>query len=528
MRRIAVWVGIVVMMFLGAGAQAAVMPLPGSEQVWVYPASAAAFKSADPANALPIGVGAVARAGGTFRLEIRSKAFAGPADLYLALYAPFVSAELFLLTPSGFAPFSSVGLVPWQTGVSGPLDVSLVEDTSILPLSTGIYYLGLLLTPAGRTDASYFWVTSFNVPNRAFGTSVRGSGDLGSWPDAGGLSGIAAGDAICQARAAAAGLAGTFKAWLSDDRDDAYCRLHGLAGKKSDLCGQAELPVAAGPWVRTDGFPFGGSIAELLDEGRVYTPLRYDEFGQELPVNTFFFASTGVSGVVHPNHPSPCDNWTSAGEAFAGNGTSNSTTGQWTYSGGVPCSSPSGALACFQTGTGAPLPAFGEEGKKAFLTSATGAGNLAQWPQAGGMTGLAAGDAICRTLAAEAGLANADRFKAWLSDAAVHAKDRIASDGPWVRLDGVKVAESKADLLDNVLFGPINLTEKGVYGGNWAVWTGTYGDGGRTTQMCNDWTDGSLSAEGTYGSASGAGANWSQVGGANCDFSSVHLYCLED
>ena len=40
----------------------------------------------------------------------------------------------------------------------------------------------------------------------AFVTSVQGNGDLGSWPDSGGLTGLAGGDAICRARATAAGL----------------------------------------------------------------------------------------------------------------------------------------------------------------------------------------------------------------------------------------------------------------------------------------------------------------------------------
>ena len=64
-----------------------------------------------------------------------------------------------------------------------------------------------------------------------FVTSVAGSGELSSWDDAGTLTGVAAGDAICQARATAAALPNpaTYRAWLSDDTDDAYCRLHGLS-----------------------------------------------------------------------------------------------------------------------------------------------------------------------------------------------------------------------------------------------------------------------------------------------------------
>jgi hypothetical protein len=66
-------------------------------------------------------------------------------------------------------------------------------------------------------------------------------------------TGLEAADAICQSRAEAGGLNGTFRAWLSDDDDDAYCRIHGLSGKKAENCGQGSLPDFAGNWVRTDG-----------------------------------------------------------------------------------------------------------------------------------------------------------------------------------------------------------------------------------------------------------------------------------
>ena len=63
----------------------------------------------------------------------------------------------------------------------------------------------------------------------AFVTSSSGTGNLGSWPDAGsglpgvgGFVGLDAADAICQAHASRAGLSGTYVAWLSDASTDAY------------------------------------------------------------------------------------------------------------------------------------------------------------------------------------------------------------------------------------------------------------------------------------------------------------------
>ncbi|MBI5194666.1 MAG: Ig-like domain-containing protein [Nitrospirae bacterium] len=92
----------------------------------------------------------------------------------------------------------------------------------------------------------------------AFVTSGRGNGNLSTWADAGEKTGIAAGDTICQARANAAGLSGTYAAWLSDSTNDAYCHIHNLTGKKADNCGQTTLPAEAGPWLRMDGLPFRG------------------------------------------------------------------------------------------------------------------------------------------------------------------------------------------------------------------------------------------------------------------------------
>ncbi|TVQ29731.1 MAG: hypothetical protein EA370_14610, partial [Wenzhouxiangella sp.] len=53
-----------------------------------------------------------------------------------------------------------------------------------------------------------FTTAAWAQENRvAFITSTSGTADMGTWPDAAGLSGIQAGDAVCQARARAGGLA---------------------------------------------------------------------------------------------------------------------------------------------------------------------------------------------------------------------------------------------------------------------------------------------------------------------------------
>jgi hypothetical protein len=91
--------------------------------------------------------------------------------------------------------------------------------------------------------------TSVAAQRLVFATSVSGTGDLSTWANSGGQDGLLGADNVCKARATMAGLpnANDFIAWMSDQDDDAYCRIHGLTGKKSANCGQGALPASAGP-----------------------------------------------------------------------------------------------------------------------------------------------------------------------------------------------------------------------------------------------------------------------------------------
>ena len=382
------------------------------------------------------------------------------------------------------------------------------------------------------TSDSQLWLRLVAVgpmSNQVFITSVTGDGNLGTWPDAGGKTGLEAGDVICQARAAAAGIKGTFVAWLSDENDDAYCRIHGLAGKKADNCGQSVLRTNAGPWVRTDGFPFSGTIGELLDIGKVFVPATTDEHGQPFQESRWYRTGTGPDGTLADFDGGPCGNWTSGADATVTGGVSDFTISYWTSGASNNCAAASHTgILCFQAADGPALPNFILPGKKAFLTSATGTGNLGSWPGANGQSGIAAGDEICQKLAAVAGLQNAQNFKAWLSDANTDASARFTSNGPWVRLDGVVLAENRQDLTDGSLNTSLNLTETGDYiGGFDYAWTGTNHIGGKKTDTCNNWVDATQSFNGGIGRLFDRSA-WTAAGYLPCDRYYVHLYCLED
>ena len=358
----------------------------------------------------------------------------------------------------------------------------------------------------------------------AFRTSVTGNGVLSSWPGAAG-EGLAAADSICTTLALNAGLSNPagFRAWLSDSTTDAYCHIHGFEGKKDQSCGQASLPVAAGPWVRTDGQPFAAAIDEMLGvNGKIYTPLWLDENGYFAP-SAHSFTATTTAGTLD-NSATTCLDWTSTtGSALLGS--LDQTTGSWTHWGSMGCGY-SGTLICLETGVGPPL-SFSQAGRLAFLSSLHSVGTPGIWilPSKSELNFI---DDTCRGLADAAGLPEPESFRAWISDSTADAKTRFTYDGPWVRRDWVLVAQNLADLTDGFFNAPINVDEYGVYHANRGVWTGTASDGTKTADNCNDWQT-LPGYNGTHGLANTSGVNWTDdfTGPVTC-YTAKHIYCLSD
>jgi hypothetical protein len=401
------------------------------------------------------------------------------------------------------------------------------------PLSGGTYYYVVTANGVGGESADST-EASASVNLVAFATSASGSGDLGGWPQAAGTSGTAAGDAICQTLASAANLAGSFRAWLSDDGTDAYCRIQGLTGKKAANCGQAALPSAAGPWIRMDGAPWAGTIDAVisLDAGAVRAPLLYDETGHGTATGALLITGTIPDGTLASGFT--CSNWTSA----TGNVLLGSPSGigsYWTYRYSATCGHPSLHLLCLQAGTGpalaAPVPAAGA--RRAFLTASAGNANLSSWAGAGGKTGAAAGDAICQARAAAAGLANASSFKAWLGVRLPLAKtpaERLTSSGPWARVDGMEITAEGTQPGGEILTG-LAVDENGhfvedAFNGPY-VWTGDGSGSGSAQTTCADWTSDMPIDKGWVGEFLESSEQWSSGFQSSCD-SVRHLYCFED
>ena len=184
---------------------------------------------------------------------------------------------------------------------------------------TGRLVLGLWLVAAAVP------CSGSAVERLAFVTSVTGTGNLSSWPDASGSTPLARADAICRARAAAGGLANadTFRAWLSTGTTDAYCHVQGLSGKRSAGCGTGDPPTG-GPWYNTDnapGRPFLPPLEEVTGAGgSPYGPAQFDEFGaavSALAANDRVWTGTIPDGSAWEDHH--CSNWSSAGVADDGN-----------------------------------------------------------------------------------------------------------------------------------------------------------------------------------------------------------------
>lgn len=378
-------------------------------------------------------------------------------------------------------------------------------------------------------------VAEAQAPKVMFTTSINGTGDLSTWAGSGGVDGLAGADAVCRSRAAAAGLDNSldFVAWLSDTNDDAYCRVHGFSGKKANNCNQPSLPTGAGGWVRTDGYPFTRDIETLLQVGAWVAP-RLDELGAFADVWTDgAFTGTLRDGTVDASGET-CSNWSSAAPGLFGRGGRYAAGWfEWTRSIHGFCEFPR-VLYCFEAGVGPALEPPEVQGAIAFF--------LGRFREGQDVGGLDHADEVCQTWAAVGGLPAPSSYLAWLSDDTVDAVDRFPFDGPWIRPDGVLIANDKADLTDGELTGQINVDYLGNYWGKtdigytYFAWTGTSPDGSNTGDNCVNWTsnyivDPDVAADGTGGRPEFVDSRWTELSdyqGPTPTFCGIErsLYCF--
>ncbi len=156
-----------------------------------------------------------------------------------------------------------------------------------------------------------------------FLNSAEGTGDLGSWPEAGGAQGIEAGDRICRHLAAVANLPSpaAFVAWLSTSLTDARDRLAG-----------------SGPFVRVDGYSVAVNVVDLTD-GSTSNSLHVHEVGSYLTAGgPEVWTGTASAGVAVVG--GTCGDWSAGDDSVSGTAGSAAYArlAAWTDTGSIACS----------------------------------------------------------------------------------------------------------------------------------------------------------------------------------------------
>jgi hypothetical protein len=170
-----------------------------------------------------------------------------------------------------------------------------------------------------------------------------------------------------------------------------------------------------------------------------------------------------------------------------------------------------------------PLDASSACSKVMFLTSTN-------YPT-GNINGLAGADAICQTLASNAGLPGT--FKAWLSTTTSSAASRLThSTHPYRLVDGTVVANNWTDLTDGSISVSIHETESGASLNPEFVWTNTNTDGSASAYDCLGWTSSSASNLGDVGGSGDTTGMWTNRAPYYCDGSLFGttpraLYCFQ-
>jgi hypothetical protein len=347
---------------------------------------------------------------------------------------------------------------------------------------------------APRTVGASFLHAKYNY---VFTTSTQYDGALG------GLSGA---DAKCQSAATAAGLHGTFKAFMASS-----------AGPVTTV---SRLGSARG-WVRRDGRPFADLSTDLTVGNKVYYPPRLNEFGQ-LPMYGGYVA-TGSDGTGNPAYnmgvPYTCGDWTSNASTAQYQGGRSSAMGAGFGAGYiVNCDSPAISLACFGVDLNVPLTFTKATGRTAFVSQASFDPS----------TGVAGADKLCHDEAATVGLPGT--YLALISTTTTAAASRFSSAlAPWVNVNGIAVSENAVDLFTTsaTLLAGIYLNGSGGLAGNVAA-NGSTDPNKVGTNNCKNWTSNLAADSADVGVPSDA----TEVFGVlSWDCNTIktfgHVYCLQ-
>jgi hypothetical protein len=377
--------------------------------------------------------------------------------------------------------------------------------------------------------------------NTVFITSTTNNGNFGI------TEGIAIGAAnnMCTARAQAAGLPGTYKAWIaaSTGTDDPA----------------TTFTQSSVPYKEVDGTTIAANWAGLIS-GTLTNAITLDETGAtRSPVAVWTNVATNGTAAISGSNTTNCSAWTNNAVLQHGDaGLTGSATSTWTIN-GTPTCSGAYSLYCFQQDGGlgcsnpvgnegammyngtshvmqycdgtnwhamGPVPGAGPSNSNTvFVTSINTIGNSGS---------VAAANTTCQTLATAAGLAGT--YKAWL--AVTTGVDDPAttftqSTIPYKEVGGTTIASNWAGLISGTLTNAITLDELGVPPVSPStVWTNvaTNGtaifSGNSSTDNCNSWIGGGSGYVGTYTFTT---STWTSNGSTStCNaLGRSHLYCFQ-
>jgi hypothetical protein len=201
--------------------------------------------------------------------------------------------------------------------------VSIGEDSFLVSASWEPFRVGW------RTREEVVASRYFGAAKRVFASSECYLGSLG---------GLGGADEKCQTLAAAAGLAGTFTAWLADAHDGPSVR----------------LPHASVPYVLVDGSVLARDWDDLVD-GTIATPIALEERGAGVSgdCGSRVWTNTSVLGFVALSDALEfaCYEWTlSLFSRWGVVGDATATDASWTDGGpfGMQRCSSAGRLYCFE------------------------------------------------------------------------------------------------------------------------------------------------------------------------------------
>lgn len=236
------------------------------------------------------------------------------------------------------------------TGVSATIDVGIANDTSggariringgaEVTSGTAAYgnTIQVVMTAPGSAGSA-------NTVDVVLGENVRrwkvgvpnASGTrrvFVSEASAGNVGGVAAGDARCQAEAAAVGLGGTWIAMLSEVNSTTNLTAMRMDFNWATLVNMNGQNVASG-W-------------NDLWDGTIGNPINYDEAGVQVSTTTAVYTATSSSGLPITS-TADCLNWLSTGSTtFGGSGLLTATSSGWTSNTSTGCNN-SARLYCFE------------------------------------------------------------------------------------------------------------------------------------------------------------------------------------